>query len=194
MNFARFTQDDLVKLQFALPADEWIILVRPEEDGRRVREIISSRDLFSMKYVEWFRARNANGCHIYGRPNSTRYALIDDVKQEGIERLKQDDLKPTAIVETSPDNFQVWITASDDELPIPVATHLAKLLERRYSSDKGSADALHLGRLPGLRNKKPKYQTYPGDGGPLVKLILARTNPVIPDAISEMLDQAWKLV
>jgi len=187
------TQNDLIKLQFALLADEWIILVKPEDDGKAIREIIPHRDLFSKKYVEWFRARNANGCHIYGRPNSTRYILIDDVKQEGIDRLKDDGLTPTGIVETSPDNFQIWITVSVEELPIPIANQLAKLLEQRYSTDIGSADAFHLGRLPGLRNKKPKYQTYDGDGGPLVKLRTARDNPVIPDAVSELLNLARKL-
>ncbi len=193
MNPARYTRDDLTKLQFALRADEWIILVKPEDDGKAIREIIPHRELFSKKYVEWFRARNANGCHIYGRPNSTRYILIDDVKQEGIDRLKQDGMTPTAIVETSPDNFQIWITVSVEELPIPIANQLAKLLEQRYSTDIGSADALHLGRLPGLRNKKSKYQTYDGDGGPLVKLRTARDNPVIPDAASELLNLARKL-
>lgn len=187
------TRDDLIKLQFALPADEWIIVVKLESKERAVRETISRRTLFSMKYVEWFRARNANGCHIYGRPYSTRFVLIDDVKHEGITRLKHDGLTPTAVVETSPDNFQVWLTVSDVELPVPVATQLAKLLERQYSVDNGSGDAYHPGRLPGLRNKKPKYQKHEGDGGPLVLLRTARTNPVIPDAIGEWLDKAHQL-
>ena len=106
----------------------WLLL-RKGDQGRAIRDIVPRRKLFSNEQVSWFRAKNANGCHIYGRPNSTRYILIDDVKQEGIRRLKQDGLTPTAITETSPDNFQVWIAASRDELPIPVATQLAKLLE-----------------------------------------------------------------
>lgn len=188
------TRDDLIKLQFALPADEWIIQTAPEGDHERpIRDIISKRKLWSIEQVLWFRARNVNGCHIYGRPFSTRFVLIDDVKHEGITRLKHDGLTPTAVVETSPDNFQVWITVSGDELAVPVATQLAKLLEREYSTENGSADAYHLGRLPGLRNKKPKYQKYDGDGGPLVLLRSARTNPVVPDAIIEWLDKAYQL-
>jgi hypothetical protein len=188
------TRDDLTKLQFALPADEWIIQIVPEgNQGRPIRDIVTRQKLFSAEQVSWFRALNANGCHIYGRPNSTRYILIDDVKKEGIMRLKQDRLVSTAVIETSPDKFHVWIAVTNENLSEPVATQLAKLLEQRYSTDTGSADAYHLGRLPGLRNKKPKYQTYPGDGGPLVKLITARTNPVVPDAINELLDKALYL-
>lgn len=187
------TRDDLIKFQFALPADEWIIVVKLQGQDRAVRETISCRALFSKKYIEWFRARNANGCHIYGRPYSTRFVLIDDVIDEGLAKLKSDGLVPSAVVETSPDNFQVWLTVSDVELSVPVATQIAKLLEREYSTDNGSAEAYHLGRLPGLRNKKPKYQKYEGDGGPLVLLRTARTNPVIPDAIGAWLDQAHQL-
>jgi len=108
--------------------------------------------------------------------------------------MKQDGLTPTARIETSPENFQVWITASNGELPDRVATELGKLLASMYGGDPGSTDALHLGRLPGLRNKKPKYQTDSDDGGPLVILRTARTVPIIPDAINELLDKARCLV
>lgn len=124
----------------------------------------------------------------------TRYVLIDDVLQEGIVRLKQDGLSPTAVIETSPDNFQVWITVSENELPRLIATRLAKLLELRYSIDTGSADAYHLGRLPGLRNKKFEHMEYPGHGGPLVLLRTALTSPVIPDGIDDLIKEAKQMV
>ena len=85
MNPALFTRDDLIKLQFSLPSDEWIIAVIPEDRSSYVvHETISHRDLFSMKYVSWFRERNANGCHIYGRPNSTRFILVDDLSIDAV--------------------------------------------------------------------------------------------------------------
>jgi len=185
------TQNDLCKIHFALPADEWIIGLIPNDDhSHKIREIISCQKLFSTKYVEWFRYKNANGCHVYGRPNSTRYVLIDDVKQDGISKLKQDGLNPTVVIETSPNNFQVWIAVSKEELPITVATELAKLLAKRYGGDPGSADAYHLGRLPGLRNKKAKYQKHSEDGGPLVTLRTALTDPKIPDGIGSLIKEA----
>jgi len=120
------SQLDLIKLRFSLAAAEWIIQIVPEGDqGRAIRVDVTSRKLFSTEQVLCFCAKHANGYHVYGRPNTTRYLLIDDAKQEGIVRLRQDGLDPTAIIETSPGNFQAWITASNDELPKPVATHFA---------------------------------------------------------------------
>ena len=137
---AKKTQDDLIKLQFAMPADEWIIQIVPEGDqGRPIRDVIAKRKLFRTEQVSWFRARNADECHIYGRPDSTRFILIDDVKRGGLDQMRQDGLTPTVVIETSPDNFQVWVAASEIELPVSVATQLSKLLERRYSTDTGSA-------------------------------------------------------
>ena len=188
------TRNDLIKLQFAMPADNWTIQIVPEGNiGRPIRDVVTSRKLYSREQVAWFRERNANGYHIFGRPNSTRYILIDDLDLDAISQMKKDGLSPTVVVETSHNNFQVWITAANEELPIQVATELGKLLASKYGGDPGSADALHLGRMSGLRNKKPKYQTYEGDGGPLVKLITARTVPIVPDAIGALLDQARKL-
>ena len=189
------TQNDLIRLQFALPADEWIIQIVPEDgQSQAIRDIVTRQKLFSTKQVSWFRALNAKGSHIYGRPYSTRYVLIDDVLQEGIVRLKQDGIIPTVIIETSPGNFHVWITVSETELPIPVATKLAKLLELEYSTDTGSADAYHLGRLPGLRNKKFEHKDYPGHGGPLVLLRTALTAPKIPDGIDVLIREAERMV
>ncbi len=185
----RWTQDDLTKIMFALPADEWIILVKLEDGGEFLHDIISKHQLISRKYVGMFRARNANGCHVYGRPNSTRYILIDDVSETSIQRMKEDGLVPTVVVETSPDNFQIWITVSKEDLTISTASRLAVLLERRYSHDTGSADALHLGQLPGLRNKKPKYRTRPKDGGPKVRLRIASQTVKITLFADEMIEQ-----
>ncbi len=116
--------------------------------------------------------------------------MIDDLSADAVSRMKRDGLSPTVVIETSPDNYQSWITASHEELPVPVASELGKLLASKYGGDPGSTDAVHLGRLPGLRNKKTKYQSRPGDGGPLVKLITARAAPVIPKGIHELLKQA----
>lgn len=192
MNPARHTQDDLIKLQFALPADQWIILIRPEADDPAIRNIIPRRSLFKMADVNWLRYRNAHGCHIYGRPNSTRFILVDwdEDAANGLQLMKSDGLNPTAVIETSPAKFQAWLSVSDTELPIPVATALAKLIARRYHADPGSADALHPGRLPGLRNKKPKYRTYPGDGGPLALLRTALHAPRIPDRMDRLIREA----
>ena len=190
------TQNDLIKLQFALPADEWIVqLVPAGENGRPIRDIIPTLKLFSTEQVSWFRARNADEYHIYGRPNSTRYVLLDlDKDGEAVVRqMRMDKFALSALVETSAGKFQAWIAVSREDLPVPVATALGKLIAKRYNGDKGSTNAFHVGRLPGLRNKKLQYRSGPGDGGPLVLLRLARQGPMISDGIDELIRDAERL-
>jgi len=190
------TQNDLIKLQFALPADEWIIQLVPEgENGRPIRDIIPKRKLFSTEQVSWFRAKNADEFHIYGRPNSTRYVLLDlDKDGEAVVRqMRMDKFALSALVETSTGKFQAWIAVSREDLPVPVATALGKLIAKRYNGDKGSTNAFHVGRLPGLRNKKLQYRSGPGDGGPLVLLRLARQGPMIPDGMDKLIRDAERL-
>ena len=187
------TQQDLIGMHFALPADEWIIQIVSENDSsRRIRQEISWRKLFSSVHVAWFRARNADNCHIYGRPRSTRYVLVDldDNGAEAIQRMRDDNFPRSAVLETSPGKFQVWIAVSKEELPIPVASELGKLIAMRYGGDVGSTDAMHLGRLPGLRNKKTKYRSGENDGGPLVRLRVALAAPKIPSCMPEMVAEA----
>ncbi len=91
-----------------------IIVVVPEDgSGRVLREIIPRRHLFSQEYVKWFRAKNANGCNIYGRPNSTRYVLVDwdQDAEDRLRQMKDYGLRPSAVIETSPGRFQAWIVA-----------------------------------------------------------------------------------
>ena len=189
------TQNDLIKLQFALPADEWIIQLVPEgENGRPIRDFIPKRKLFSAEQVSWFRARNADEYHIYGRPNSTRYVLLD-LDKDGeavVQQMRMDKFALSALVETSAGKFQAWIAVSREDLPVPVATALGKVIAKRYNGDKGSTDALHVGRLPGLRNKKLQYRSGPGDGGPLVLLRVARQGPMIPDGMDELIRDAGR--
>ena len=190
------TQNDLIKLQFALPADEWIIQLVPEgENGRPIRDIIPKLKLFSTEQVSWFRARNAHEYHIYGRPNSTRYVLLDlDKDGEAVVRqMRMDKFALSALVETSAGKFQAWIAVSREDLPVPVATALGKVIAKRYNGDRGSTDALHVGRLPGLRNKKLQYRSGPGDGGPLVLLRLARQAPMISDGMDKLIRDAARL-
>lgn len=193
---ARYTQQDLTNLYFALPSDEWTIQIVPEgNNGQPIRDIIPARKLFSMTNVSWFRARNADECHIYGRPNSTRYLLVDLDKNadDAIRQMRADEFPFSALIKTSPGKFQAWIAVSKEELPIPVATELGKLIAQRYRGDSGSTDAFHVGRLPGLRNKKQKYRAGPSDGGPLVRLQTARMKPKIPYGMEKLIEEAERL-
>ena len=103
------------------------------------------------------KAHNARGAHIYIRPaGEHRFTVLDDLNQNGVDRLAGDGLEPCAVVETSLGNFQAWFK-HDDVYPSPLSTFVAQTLANRYSADPSAADWRRFGRLPGFTNCKPKY-------------------------------------
>jgi hypothetical protein len=69
------------------------------------------------------------------------------------------------VVETSPDNYQVWIHANRS-IPLDEKRYWLK----RLKSDPGADPHNRWGRCPGFRNRKEKYRTNSGRY-PLAKLI-----------------------
>ncbi len=97
--------------------------------------------------------------------------MADDITPELLHRnhkFPDGSWKPgRMVVETSPENFQVWIHAH---------RHLS-LEEKRYwlkkmRSDPGADPCNRWGRCPGFRNRKNKYRTNNGLY-PLARLIWA---------------------
>ncbi|MFC1853780.1 DNA-primase RepB domain-containing protein [candidate division CSSED10-310 bacterium] len=120
--------------------------------------------------IPYLRAMNSHGCHILLRPQDHRepyYLLCDDLSWDDLQRDHQQAgiWKPgRLIVETSPDNFQVWIHSrhplSDDEKLYWLG---------RLGSDPSCSPRHRWGRCPGFRNRK---ECYNNDGiYPLAKLI-----------------------
>ncbi len=122
--------------------------------------------------ISYLKAENANGRHILLQPTANRqsfYLLADDIKQPLLTRHHQyrnDSWKPgRMIVETSPNNYQVWIHSS----------RFLHLEEKRYwlerlHSDPGADPKNRWGRCPGFRNRKFKYRDSKGRY-PLSRLI-----------------------
>jgi len=97
------------------------------------------------------------------------YFLIDDVNWPLIQRQHQyicGKWRPgRMVVETSKNNYQVWVHAARS----------LSLEEKRYwlkklNSDPGADPHNRWGRSPGFRNRKIKYRNFAG-GYPLSKLI-----------------------
>jgi len=61
------------------------------------------------------------------------------------------------VVETSPNNFQVWLNHGQ-VLDAATSTRAAKALVERFGGDPSSADWRHFGRLAGFTNPKPERQ------------------------------------
>ena len=120
--------------------------------------------------INYLKHENARGRHILLQPvKQANYLLVDDISMEIIRRHHQTPdghWKPGRMgVETSPNNFQVWIRSSR-ALP---------LSEKRYwlgklKNDPGADPNNRWGRCPGFRNRKEKHRNRQGEY-PLSRLI-----------------------
>jgi RepB DNA-primase from phage plasmid len=72
--------------------------------------------------------QNWHGSHIYVRPQGeSNLTLIDDLKAEAVVRMRAEGFRPSAVVQTSPGNYQAWIKhveKLDRELGTAVAREL----------------------------------------------------------------------
>lgn len=120
--------------------------------------------------VPYLKAENANNRHILMQPeNEASYMLADDLSLEIVNRHHKTYSgvwKPgRMVVETSPDNYQVWIHSSR-----PLSNHEKQYWLKKMHSDPGATPKNRWGRMPGFRNRKEKYQSC-SNYYPLSKLI-----------------------
>lgn len=121
-------------------------------------------------HIAYLKAQNTQGKHILVQPFvQSCYLMADDITPQLLchqHKFCNGTWRPgRMVVETSPDNYQVWIHASRQ----------LDLDEKRYwlkkmKSDPGADPYNRWGRCPGFRNKKKKYCDASG-GHPLARLI-----------------------
>jgi RepB DNA-primase from phage plasmid len=124
----------------------------------------------------WLCYQNAQGRNVYVRPKGEHHlSLVDDLTADAIQRMKTEGFAPAVVVETSPENFQAWVSHGK-VLPKQLSTLTARTLAERFGGDKGAADWRHFGRLAGLTNRKERHC---GEDGryPFVRLIEATGTP-----------------
>src|SRR5580704_10665462 len=106
--------------------------------------------------IQRLRRENARGAHIFVRPYGTHaLSLVDDLGVDGIARMTDAGFEPALVVETSPQNFQVWLNHGRT-LDRSMSSCAAKELAKRFGGDLSSADWRHFGRLAGFTNRKPE--------------------------------------
>ena len=192
MSHSRYTRIPITEMIFALPVDQWQLRLVPDDDHNNLSvlsPVYTKAQL--LRSVSFLRGENKNGYHIYGRPICYRHILVDDLDQDALDQLVNDGLRPNAVVRTSPDNHQVWITISEYEITPEIAAAVAKILAKRYGGDPGSTDALHPGRLPGFTNRKDQYWTesgYPFTG------LHGKVSRGVPPGATQLLIEAEKLL
>jgi hypothetical protein len=110
--------------------------------------------------VPWLKFENVNGNDIYiTQDNNIDRALIlvDDLKIAQIKQMDQRGVNPACVIETSPDNYQVWVSLGVEPMPKNQRKILATLLAKAFGGDPASVDANHFGRLAGFTNRKPEH-------------------------------------
>lgn len=119
------------------------------------------------KSLKWGWVSNRQGCDVYMRPargQSWPVLFLDDLTPVMAAGVAKKYI--SLLVETSIDNFQVWIATSTplDELQrARVQSRLAALV----GADPGSKSGEHFGRAPGFKNNKP------GRNGWMIKVTAA---------------------
>lgn len=141
----------------------WRLAVLDIEKGRWMIDPVPSR-------IGYLKAENANGRHILMQPaDESRYLLADDLSWERIclqHRHADRMWKPgRMIVETSPENYQVWIRSQR-----PLSFTEKRYWLKRLGSDPGADPHNRWGRCPGFRNRKDKHRSACGQY-PLSRLI-----------------------
>ncbi len=143
--------------------DDWRLAVLDLTAGRWLVEPCSSN-------IAYLKAANAAGRHILLQPvNEAYYMLADDISSSQLchDHKTGDGLwkKGRLVVETSPENYQVWIRSDR-----PLSVEEKKYWLHKMKSDPGASPLNRWGRMPGFRNRKEKYRTNKGLY-PLAKLV-----------------------
>ena len=124
-----------------------------------------------VRNIPYLRAQNAQGRHIFMAPVpeiEPYYMLADDLSWTDIQcdhQVAGAFRAGRMVVETSPNNYQVWIRSDRAMGNVEKKYWLAKM-----GSDPGAAPRRRWGRACGFRNRKEKYRTVDG-GYPLSRLV-----------------------
>ena len=158
----------------AVNADRYrVTTIKMDDDGSRKVFILDKKDGQSMGFTQdelvqkmpEIMKLQKRGENIYYTPLSDdkHHILIDDVSPENVVRLQKDGYKPSAIIESSPRNFQCILTIPKfgGEFDRQIANQLAAMLNREYGDPKLSG-AIHPHRAPGFANRKPKHRQKDG--------------------------------
>lgn len=151
----------LVRQVDAMGCDLFELGIRDGRSGKMMLRSWSRDELLGA--IGWLKRQNLHGQDIYIRPKGSRgLVLVDDLTPDATRRMTADGIEPSAVIETSPGNFQAWVRVSKEPIPERLATAVARELAREYAGDPASADWRHFGRLAGFTNRKKVHQKQDG--------------------------------
>ncbi len=121
-----------------------------------------------MKALPHCAAANARGGAIFIRINEQAghpgIILLDDLTAGAVQRLHKEGFTPSAVIETSPGNFQAWIRLVPEDEKIGRATVKAAIeyLVGRFGADPRAVSPVQPGRVPGFLNRKNRHLSADG--------------------------------
>ncbi len=160
-----------------LPADEYQMTLVPREGLNKPIIRLAYRAESLRKATAFLDIKNKAGYHIYCRPKSYRYIMLDDLiydsDQEEASRRKFEELarmRPCMLIKTSSqpstrkDNYQAWFKLGFEPESYDHALDINRTLQQKFATDVGGNGPNQPARLPGYMNIKAKYQhdgSYP---------------------------------
>ncbi len=146
------------------------------------------------EFLTYYSYLNMNGYNIYVLPIYRELVgytdfLLDDLKKEQLLQLKNDNLYPLYILETSPHNYQVIIRFYNDFKPLHHGIYMRvnRYLVEKYQADVGSIGEEHYFRVAGYTNRKERYRDEKTGLYPFVKLkVIGRINENLNEIISQL--------
>lgn len=144
-----------------------------------------------LKSVSFLRRKNAEGYHVYFRPEVQHFVFVDDVCEEDIQLMMDDNVRPVLVYQTSEGLHHAWVQLANrsDQVTEDEARQARVILAERYSGDKNATGRNQPGRLPGFRNVKAMHEDDHG-GHPLVIIKRSCFAPVA----SHILEEAKKRI
>jgi hypothetical protein len=113
-------------------------------------------------------AANARGGAIFIRINEQAghpgIVLLDDLTAGTVQRLAEEGFTPSAVIETSPGNFQAWIRLVPEEETVARTVVKAAIdyLVTRFEADPRAVSPVQPGRVPGFLNRKNRHLSADG--------------------------------
>lgn len=162
-----------VALQLAAmgAAEYQLGLLKYDDDDLPMKTRVYSADkLADPSTIRYLRLENSKDRNINIVPHGLHsLTLLDDVNTTTVARMKQEGFQPALVIETSPNNFQVWVQHGQ-VLPEQESSTAARMLAQRFNADPSSASWCHYGRLAGFTNRKAKYKDTKTGYFPFVRL------------------------
>jgi hypothetical protein len=115
--------------------------------------------------IQWLKYQNLNDNDIFiGQANDIDRALIlvDDLSDHQISLMTKRGVSPACVVETSPNNFQAWVSLGMEPMSKAQRKIISITFAKEFNGDLSSTDANHYGRLAGFTNRKVEYLNEKG--------------------------------